>query len=164
MFNTYPLGWEEKHLHSSWTELTQLPVKLQHQSQLGHRYPVLFSHFKDLPFILFCFLFCGVFCCLVFFSLGDDVFYLVPAGGSQRNQFHQPMTNLLKNGAWLHSSNHRNPLRTLSLEPPWFPTLSIWGNSIQYFILTLQLLTARYRMLLEPKVKCNKRHAALQKK
>uniref|UniRef100_A0A8B9RQI2 Uncharacterized protein n=1 Tax=Accipiter nisus TaxID=211598 RepID=A0A8B9RQI2_9AVES len=63
-----------------------------------------------------------------------------------RNQFHQPMTNLLKNGAWLHGSNPRNPLRTLR-------------NSIQYFILTFQPLTARYRMLLEPKVKCNKRRA-----
>uniref|UniRef100_A0A8C8ACW8 Uncharacterized protein n=1 Tax=Otus sunia TaxID=257818 RepID=A0A8C8ACW8_9STRI len=60
------------------------------------------------------------------------------------NQFHQPVTNVLKNGAWLHSSNHGNQLRTLR-------------NIIQYFILTFQLLTACYRMLLEPKVKYNKR-------
>lgn len=113
MFNIYPLGWEEKHLHSSWTELTQLPVKLQHQSQIGHRYPVLFSHLKDLYF----FFLWGVLL-FVFFSLGDDVFYLVPAEGSQRNQFHQLVTNVLKNGAWLHGSNHENPLQTLSLEPP----------------------------------------------
>uniref|UniRef100_A0A663EYY7 Uncharacterized protein n=1 Tax=Aquila chrysaetos chrysaetos TaxID=223781 RepID=A0A663EYY7_AQUCH len=64
-----------------------------------------------------------------------------------RNQFHQLVTNLLKNGAWLRGSNHGNPLRTLR-------------NSTQYFILTFQLLTARYRMLLEPKVKCNKRSAS----
>uniref|UniRef100_A0A8C3JBE8 Uncharacterized protein n=1 Tax=Calidris pygmaea TaxID=425635 RepID=A0A8C3JBE8_9CHAR len=45
------------------------------------------------------------------------------------NQFHQPVTTVLKNGAWLHGSNHRNLLWTLR-------------NSIQYFILTFLLLTA----------------------
>lgn len=134
-------------------------MKRQHQSQLGYRYPVtIYNYFLDF-FSMGCFVILFRF----FFSLGG--WYLLPGNSkySQRNWFHQPVTNVFKNGAWLCCSNYRKCFRHLawSLHNLWHQASEEIAFSISFWHFSSWQC---YRMLLEPKVKCNKLCKLCQKK